>query len=113
MQIQKNLLRQYMTLSNQPTLKEISVETGIQVSRVFRIFNGAEMKISEFMAFQKLVKIKNGMDSKLIELVEESSEVLPASILSGIENKIRRQIDLWKYTKNQTYPIYRETAQFI
>lgn len=58
--MQKEVLTQFNSLYPKITLKEVSQKTGIQVTRIFRIFNGAEMKVSELEAFQKLIYEKLG-----------------------------------------------------
>ena len=49
-----------MLLNQEPTLKKIAADTGIQITRVFRLFNGSTMKLSEYQIFQHRVKEKNG-----------------------------------------------------
>ena len=58
MNLQAKVLENYLNLFGQEqTLKQISSHLGIQVTRVFRIFNGYEMKISEFEKFQNALKL--------------------------------------------------------
>ncbi len=57
--LQENILRQYRSKFPNDTLKEISHKTGIQITRVHRIFSGAEMKISEFEAVEKALAEKD------------------------------------------------------
>ena len=53
MSLQAKVLDHYLDLfGRDQTLKQISGHLGIQVTRVFRIFNGYEMKITEFEKFQ-------------------------------------------------------------
>lgn len=53
MDLQKAVLEQYKHAYPKDTLKEISSKTNIQITRVFRLLNGSEMKISEYAAFEK------------------------------------------------------------
>ena len=53
MSVQTIVLKQFNELYPQAKLREISEKTGIQITRVFRILNGAEMKVSELESFQK------------------------------------------------------------
>jgi hypothetical protein len=41
-----------MEIKGSPSLKIISEDTGIQITRVFRLFNGYEMKLSEYEVFK-------------------------------------------------------------
>ena len=51
MDIQKEILSQYKQTYPADTYQTISNKTGIQNTRVFRIFNGYEMKLSEYSRF--------------------------------------------------------------
>lgn len=65
MSVQNIVLQQLKETHPQAKLKDISQKTGIQITRVFRILNGAEMKVSEWEKFQKLTKSHNGIDEFL------------------------------------------------
>ena len=54
--LQGLILKKYTEVHNNPTLKFISEDTGIQITRVFRIINGHEMKISEYERFESSIK---------------------------------------------------------
>ena len=55
MSMQKIVLKQFHESFPHAKLKEISEKTGIQITRVFRILNGAEMKVTEMERFQEAV----------------------------------------------------------
>lgn len=55
MNVQKELLENYLKKFSDPTLKEISAATGLNISRVFRLLNGAKMRLSEYLIFKNLV----------------------------------------------------------
>ena len=65
--LQEATIKQYKELFPKETLKEISVKTKIQITRLFRLFNGSEMKISEYEVFQNLMdeKVNNNDFYKL------------------------------------------------
>jgi hypothetical protein len=48
MQLQQKILRDYRKCFPHDTLKEMNQRTGIQMSRIFRIMNGMEMKVTEY-----------------------------------------------------------------
>ena len=52
MSVQSIVLKQFNEKYPNAKLREISEKTGIQITRVFRILNGAEMKVSELEKFQ-------------------------------------------------------------
>ncbi len=94
MQIQKSLLSTYMEVSNHPTFKKISQETGVQMTRVFRLFNGSSMKLSEYVTFQKLVDQKLGFNNGLSKLVKECSNQLSPEGLKEVAAILQRKISL-------------------
>lgn len=53
--LQETIIKRYHATYPSDTLKEISQKTGIQVTRVFRLFNGSEMKISEYEIFESVL----------------------------------------------------------
>lgn len=59
-ELQASTLSRYLEIHNHPTLKFISVDTSIQITRVFRILNGHEMKISEYEKFECSIARKLG-----------------------------------------------------
>ena len=55
-QLQTKLITTYKEKFPKDTYKEISKKTNIQQTRVFRIFNGSEMKLSEYEAIEDITK---------------------------------------------------------
>jgi hypothetical protein len=55
MNVQKELLENYLKKFSNPTLKEIAADTGLNISRVFRLLNGSKMRLSEYLIFKNLV----------------------------------------------------------
>lgn len=96
MELQKIVLGQYMMLNQDPTLKKISKDTGIQITRVFRLFNGATMKLSEYQIFQQKVREKMGLTDALETIAFDCSTKLSPEAIKDIETYLRRKIDLWK-----------------
>ncbi len=58
MSLQKKILQQYRVLYPHQSLRDISKKTGIQLTRVFRLFNGAPMKLNEYEVFYEFVHIQ-------------------------------------------------------
>ena len=63
MSVQKTVLQQFQEAHPKAKLKEISEKTGIQITRVFRILNGAEMKVTEWEKFKKASQSQTNIDS--------------------------------------------------
>ena len=53
--IQEQILNEYKNKFPNDGLKEISLKTNIQLTRVFRLFNGSEMKLKEYEAFKNII----------------------------------------------------------
>lgn len=100
MQLQKIILGQYVLLNDEPTLKRISADTGIQITRVFRLFNGATMKLSEYQIFQNKVKEKMGLTNTLEAIAFDCSLKLSPEAIKDIEVYINRKMDIWKLKQN-------------
>jgi hypothetical protein len=96
MELQKTILNQYMLLNGRPTLKKISEDTGIQLTRVFRLFNGSTMKLCEYQVFNKKVKEKMGLTNGLEEIAFECSMRLSPTAIKDLELFLKRKIETWK-----------------
>lgn len=75
MNYQQKVIRNYQNLFPNLKLREISDQTGIQMTRVFRIFNGAEMKITEYEIFEKIVR-EEKLDTSYSEIFQNVTSYL-------------------------------------
>jgi hypothetical protein len=100
MELQNQILRHFLELSDNTTLKHISTETGIQITRVFRLLNGSEMKISEYEIFKKLVLEKLKSSNPLEKLVTECTNELSTSALKEVEQILIRKLELARVKNN-------------
>ena len=96
MDIQKRILDQYVELYERPTFKEISRDTGIQVTRVFRLFNGSLMKLNEYEIFRKKVQEKMGFTESLEVMARECSLKLNTEATKELAVYLKRKIELWR-----------------
>ncbi len=85
--LQKKILKDYQSKFPNDSLRMISDKTGIQVTRVFRLMNGNEMKISEYEAFNKILKEDNH-PNEFLNLSQKCYDVLSPSKM----NKLKKQI---------------------
>ena len=99
MKEQKELLQRFMKLFNQPTLQEISNQTGIQITRVFRIMNFAPMKFSEYLIFKNLIDLKICPDNSLAMALDQSLNELSIDTIDDIKQQIERKLQLKKWPK--------------
>tara|TARA_B100001971_G_C18268024_1_gene596413 strand:- start:94461 stop:94820 length:360 start_codon:yes stop_codon:yes gene_type:complete len=63
MNLQKEIIAKFNRQFPNATLKEVSKKTGIQITRVFRIINGYEMKVSEYERFYQVLTQDQNRDS--------------------------------------------------
>ncbi|HXH73813.1 MAG TPA: hypothetical protein VNJ08_02540 [Bacteriovoracaceae bacterium] len=94
MSLQKRTLQRYRQIFPNDTLKAVSTRTGIQITRVFRLFNGKTMKVLELEALENAVHEKlreNPNHSRLTEVLEKASAVLTNDELAKIIDWIERK----------------------
>lgn len=109
MSLQNKTLERYRLFFPQETLREVSARTGIQITRVFRLFNGKPMKLGEFEAFEKAISDKiaeNPNFSRLSYIVEEASSLLTNDELGKIADYLERKVANKKYTRTYIRPLF-------
>ena len=95
MSLQNNIIAKYRQLYPNDTLREISARTGIQITRVFRLFSGKAMKVGELEAFQSAIDKKLGENPeshRLQRILDEAMYILTSSELSKINSYIERKV---------------------
>ncbi|EQC48372.1 hypothetical protein M899_1461 [Bacteriovorax sp. BSW11_IV] len=103
---QKKILDQFMSLYNRPTYEEMSSVTGIQVTRCFRLVNGAEMKLKEYLIFKKLISDKVASES-LITLAESCLVSLNETALKEIADLCERKL-FFKHLSTESHLIEKQ-----
>lgn len=99
MNYQDKVLNNYQSLFPGAKLRETAEQTGIQLTRVFRIFNGAEMKISEFEAFETVLNeySHNSSLTNIFKNLSEYIQILPYEKLIQFNLEIQAHMDALKY----------------
>ncbi len=95
MTLQKKTIQRYRQLFPNDTLREVSTRTGIQITRVFRLFHGKNMKVGELEAFETVITNKiaeNPSFSRLSCAVESASSLLTNDELKKIADYVERRI---------------------
>ena len=95
MNLQNRTLQRYRQFFPQETLREISGKTGIQITRVFRLFNGKTMKVGELEAFEKIIAAKIAESpcySRLNSSLEEASALLTNEELGKLADYVERKL---------------------
>lgn len=70
MTMQEAIIKHYNQINEKFTLREISEDTGIQITRVFRLIRGHEMKIGEYEKFDRAIRKKVSPNNSFNELVQ-------------------------------------------
>lgn len=95
MKEQNRVLNQYFELYGKVTLKRISKDTGIQITRVFRIINGCEMKLNEYLAFEEQIQKKLGSSAEVKNSIINCIHTLSPRALENLKELIDRKFLLW------------------
>lgn len=101
MTLQQKTLLKYRTYFPSEPLRVTSARTGIQITRVFRLFNGMAMKVGELEAFEKAINQKihqNPGHENLMTAVEDASATLSNSELNKITDYIQRKVKARHYS---------------
>lgn len=89
--LQSSILNEYSKTFPTHTLKEISLNTNIQITRVFRIFNGSEMKLSEYESFQNALNQRNTHES-FIKLATQFFKNSSSEKVNHLESVMRSAV---------------------
>lgn len=95
MTLQEKTLQRYRLLFPNQPLREVSARTGIQITRVFRLFNGKVMKVGELEAFEQAINDKlaeNPSFARLSNVVEDASALLTNEELIKLAEYIARKV---------------------
>ena len=81
MSLQTKILNDFRQRFPTETLREIAALTDIQLTRVFRLMNGAPMKLEEYEAFT--IALQKSADSKWVSSSEETNQLVKRPGLQG------------------------------
>ena len=98
MRLQEKILNEYQNIYGGPSIKAISIDTGIQMTRVFRLLRGHEMKLNEYEIFKKKIEQKEkkkGQKTKLQEMILEIQEKFPEKQILELETILERFLKLF------------------
>lgn len=92
-------------------LKDWSEKTGIQLTRVFRLFHGREMTLNEYMSFHTFL---NGDESYLVSksfrdfthICNKSLEFLPTTIIDQITLNLKYHLENYFIQHGKIKEIY-------
>ncbi|HXH29915.1 MAG TPA: hypothetical protein VNJ01_03815 [Bacteriovoracaceae bacterium] len=93
--LQQKTIQRYRQFFPEDTLREISSRTGIQITRVFRLMNGKNMKVGELEAFERAVTVKTAENPNFAHMstvIESASAVLTNEELGKIADYVQRKV---------------------
>lgn len=110
MNYQEKILKHYHDIFPNMKLREISEQTGIQMTRVFRILNGSEMKISEFEKFERVInnKTQNGSHSQIFKNFRNYLELLSSEKLKKLNREILNHFQALSYSNEDSSYFHKE-----
>ncbi len=113
MTLQNKTIQRYRLFYPQETLREVSARTGIQITRVFRLFNGKPMKVGELEAFEKVINDKiaeNPSYSRLNHVVEEAASLLTNDEIAKVADYLERKVTNKKYSRTYIRPLFDDVS---
>lgn len=105
--LQDLIIEKYRQVYPQDTLRDISNKTKIQHTRVFRIFNGSEMKISEYETFEELLSI-NKQNQHFQQLARECSRQLSTQTLNELYTQMKQTLKLAQLAQSISFNNYQQ-----
>lgn len=103
MKLQEKTIKRYRQLFPAETLRETSARTGIQITRVFRLFNGSNMKVGELEAFERVMTEKlaeSPSTARLHSVFEEATAILTNHELSKLAELVARKIAAKNFSRS-------------
>ncbi|HLE10579.1 MAG: hypothetical protein A2504_14055 [Bdellovibrionales bacterium RIFOXYD12_FULL_39_22] len=96
--LQQAIIQNYFDLiGNKSTLKKMSEDLGINITRVFRLLQGAEMKLSEYEKFKNFIAKHDANINELPQLSKRCLERLSRKSQSEIKILMMRKLSLWEF----------------
>ncbi len=92
--LQQAIIKQYHQVFQNRTYREIADHTGIQMTRVFRIFNGAPMKLCEYETLYQKIQERGAMGGRLCELAREVEKHLSANAILCLSRELERRLQI-------------------
>jgi hypothetical protein len=100
MKLQNRVLKKYRLYFPNDTLRDVSARTNIQLTRVFRLFNGKPMKVKELEAFEEVIEQQLSTHSsyrRFQELSETAQAVFSTKDLEMMAELLERRLALCHY----------------
>tara|TARA_Y100000590_G_C14967533_1_gene731145 strand:- start:21 stop:359 length:339 start_codon:yes stop_codon:yes gene_type:complete len=102
--LQSSIINQYQERYPNHTLKQISQTTGIQITRVFRILNGYDMKLSEYQLFEEAVHGSADKRNVFFKLSNLCQTNLSQKKIDQIESFMKHHLNVLNYKSSSVSP---------
>lgn len=99
---QERILKRFKTLFGDPTYKEMAEISDIQLTRIFRLNNGFEMKMSEYLKIKKAIDDKIAQTSKVHIVFNECLENLSVNALLELEKICSRKLEMYQLVASKS-----------
>ena len=86
------IIRQYMELNGNPTMRWMAEDTGIQLTRVFRLINKYQMRLEEYFVFRNKVMEKLNTEKCFQALAIECEDKLSVKSISELSQLMKRAL---------------------
>lgn len=113
MTLQEKTIQRYRQAFPHHALREVSAHTGIQITRVFRLFNGKVMKVGELEAFEKAIHLKmaeNPSFENFSNTVKEAASILTNEELKKITEYINRKVSAKSFSRGYFKTTYESAV---
>ena len=90
--LQESILNEYKLHFPHDTLRDIAEKTDIQITRIFRLFNGSSMKLGEYETFK--AQLPKKYTSEFNKLAHACTENLTARRLNLLKNQMIHSLKL-------------------
>ena len=112
MSLQKSIIKQYKEIYPKDKLKDISDKTGIQITRIFRILNGSEMKLKEYEVFDQIINSKTN-NAAIIKLAKECLLSLSAGRRASLVSNMQQALKINLFTSMANNNHYSLTSSAV
>ena len=107
MNLQTTILKRYAEAYPNETIKKTASRTGIQVTRTFRLFNGSEMKVSEYQSFIDALNEQNknaylASQSDFVSTAKKCYENLTPARLEQVLTQMKHSLKLSSFINAST-----------
>lgn len=98
--MQSTVIERFIKIIGKRTFSEYAEITGIERTRIFRLFNGAEMKISEYEKINNVVAQNKDSERVDEDFIVKVNTIMGSSLQRKWELEIQRKNSLKKLLKS-------------